>query len=450
MVDPGMGILAMLALLQEGKIFPSQSGPPGPPGSGAPPASSAAAAAPAASSPATKGAAAKGAAKPAAPAAAPSPPLPSGTVPATPGTPTMPPWPTAPVPADLPPFPGKGWIPDTPVTDAISARAAYWNPLLWDLPNKKIRKPYVQEQFGGQWVTFAAEWHPGDAGPQTFMAVEAWRQASAPPLAPSPPAAAVSPVSTSTPAQTPLQVAALAMNEALKAHGYRKADQALYVAFQKAAGLGADGFPGTHTMTSLSSALSTMGQTIAPVKVYPWSATGAYDGVNAPTQAEWGGGGGGAATHVAKKGKGASSPAVPVAAAAPTGPPAPVLPYPGPGAWQSNGAYVGRYQAALTYLAHALNLPALDPQGTDGKYGPHTQAAVKAFQGSHGLTQDGEAGADTASALDAAVAAASASVVGQDPTQRLQTDVQALTQEAIDFLRSMGFDVTAPPGREAA
>jgi peptidoglycan hydrolase-like protein with peptidoglycan-binding domain len=67
---------------------------------------------------------------------------------------------------------------------------------------------------------------------------------------------------------------------------------------------------------------------------------------------------------------------------------------------------VQRYQMALTYLAHVHGAPAWDPQGIDGKYGPHTSAAVKAFQTDHGLSPvDGEAGAATAAAIDAALAA---------------------------------------------
>jgi hypothetical protein len=76
--------------------------------------------------------------------------------------------------------------------------------------------------------------------------------------------------------------------------------------------------------------------------------------------------------------------------------PGPVSPYPGPGAWSSNAQYVARYQAALTHLGY-------DTQGVDGRFGPHTQAAVTAFQHDHGLAADGQAGAATAAAIDAAL-----------------------------------------------
>jgi hypothetical protein len=96
-------------------------------------------------------------------------------------------------------------------------------------------------------------------------------------------------------ASTPLQQAAVAMNAALTAHGYKRADQPLYRAFQSAAGLAADGFPGARTMGQLQTVLSGLGITLAPVKIYPWSASGGFDGVNAPTLAEWTGAAGGGA-----------------------------------------------------------------------------------------------------------------------------------------------------------
>jgi murein L,D-transpeptidase YcbB/YkuD len=175
-------------------------------------------------------------------------------------------------------------VPDTPVTPAVQARALYWNPLLWNYATRTIRKPYVQEQMNGQWVTFSAAWHPGDHGPQTYMATEAWRLASSPPVAPPAPAQPAGPV------LSPLQQAAANMNAALAASGYRKSDQPTYKAFQHAAGMTADGYPGPHTMSALATTLQSAGMTIAPVHVYPWHAAAGnsgYDGVNAPTLAEW-------------------------------------------------------------------------------------------------------------------------------------------------------------------
>lgn len=88
--------------------------------------------------------------------------------------------------------------------------------------------------------------------------------------------------------QDEINAAAVAMNNALIAHGYRASDMALYEAFQADVGLKADGYPGTATMTQLKDVLFAMGIEIAPVPVYPWSASGGgYDGVNAPTAAQW-------------------------------------------------------------------------------------------------------------------------------------------------------------------
>ena len=88
---------------------------------------------------------------------------------------------------------------------------------------------------------------------------------------------------------------ATAMAAALSAHGYKQADQPIYMAFQSAMGSAADGFPGSGTMGKLQSVLSSAGIPMPNVTIYPWHASGGYDGVNAPTSAEWYGTGGGAA-----------------------------------------------------------------------------------------------------------------------------------------------------------
>jgi Putative peptidoglycan binding domain len=101
----------------------------------------------------------------------------------------------------------------------------------------------------------------------------------------------------------------------------------------------------------------------------------------------------------------------PAGATGPGGPAAPGagpvpsfnLTYPGSGAWQTNSTYISAYQAALQYLAKALNQPSFDPGATDGTYGPNTAAAVKAFQSYAGVTADGEAGQSTADALQSAL-----------------------------------------------
>jgi hypothetical protein len=88
-------------------------------------------------------------------------------------------------------------------------------------------------------------------------------------------------------AQADINAAAIAMNSALAAHGYKQVDMPLYKNFQAAAGLGVDGYPGSDTMYQLQTVLDPLGVTPAPVKLYPWRATGGYDGINAPSSAEW-------------------------------------------------------------------------------------------------------------------------------------------------------------------
>lgn len=91
---------------------------------------------------------------------------------------------------------------------------------------------------------------------------------------------------------TPRQVAAVAMvNELNRVGGFREYDQPIYKAYQSAAGLTVDGFPGTHTMNSLFTDAAALGIDPPPVPVFAWKArTGTlqdYDGVNAPLASEW-------------------------------------------------------------------------------------------------------------------------------------------------------------------
>ena len=64
----------------------------------------------------------------------------------------------------------------------------------------------------------------------------------------------------------------------------------------------------------------------------------------------------------------------------------------------STGPDVVECQQDLIYLGYDLS-----PYGADGKFGAKTEAAVKAFQGSVGLKQDGIVGPKTWEALDEAV-----------------------------------------------
>lgn len=86
----------------------------------------------------------------------------------------QPPW-TGPTPSTLPPFPGPGWVVDTPTGASVASRAQYWNPKLWNFSTQTIAKPTAQEQFGGRWLTFQAVKQNG------LMSTVVWRLATDPP-----------------------------------------------------------------------------------------------------------------------------------------------------------------------------------------------------------------------------------------------------------------------------
>jgi peptidoglycan hydrolase-like protein with peptidoglycan-binding domain len=81
----------------------------------------------------------------------------------------------------------------------------------------------------------------------------------------------------------------------------------------------------------------------------------------------------------------------------------PIASYPGPGAWRTNLAYIAHYQSIL----HLLGYVGADshPLAVDGKCGPNTDYAVRAFQGAHKLPVDGQVGPATIPALNAELAA---------------------------------------------
>lgn len=380
-------ILTWLALLEmlggKGGSAPGAPGPPGPPGDSPTPAPAPFKMPPPGDvgpPPAVTPTPAPGPAAPVAP-------------PVSPGAlPPMPPWPSAPTPGTLPPFPSAAWCPDTPVTTAVAARAAYWNPQLWNYATKTIVKQFVQEQFGGSWVTFTAAWHPGTAGPKTYMATECWRLCAAGPVAPPTPGpvapAPVAPAPMGKPAPVGPEPAAGAWQT--NAAFITRYQSALTWLSQQGAGpfdtLGIDGKYGPHTSTAVRAfqsahALAVDGQCGNATAAMIDAAMG-YTA--APT-----------AAPVAPRPAPAPGPAPAVPF---SGPPPQVLPYPGSGAWQSNAPYIQRYQAALSWLG-------FDTKGVDGKYGPNTAAAVKAFEAAHGLPVDGQCGPATAAAIDAAVIA---------------------------------------------
>jgi hypothetical protein len=173
------------------------------------------------------------------------------------------------------------------------------------------------EQTGGRWITYRAElvadgrkgvtaWRlkggasasssaPSQAAAraQPGDAVSVPRNAPAPAQSNTPVEALRDVVTVSTPAgaqtQSPIQTAAVLMQKALNANGYRRSDQPIYKAFQRAIqpSKTPDGFPGPTTMKALGMALQSLALPMPSVPVYPWKSNGAYDGVNAPTRAQW-------------------------------------------------------------------------------------------------------------------------------------------------------------------
>ena len=221
------------------------------------------------------------------------------------------------------------------------------------------------------------------------------------PQPPIPPQPAVDPGPTDARRQ-----AAINMNTALSAHGYKKADMPLYMAYQRLAGLTADGYPGQKTMQSLTIDLTAAGQSLAPVHVYTWSSSGGYDGVNAPTVQEWIGdpqwqgppplvanyaGGTQAVVAVANVDSKGTPTASQVAGAMPVSAGTPIV---------SNQDV----QRALNTLGYAS-----PPLIADGVIGPKSKAAVIAFQKSPAgvaahLAVDGAPGPMTKAALQKAIA----------------------------------------------
>ena len=79
--------------------------------------------------------------------ATPAVPLPPSTIPAS----TTAPWPQV-VPAGLPPFPGAGWVPDSPPGAGVVARAQSLLSELW----RHGAGTFKTEQTAGRWVTYKA------------------------------------------------------------------------------------------------------------------------------------------------------------------------------------------------------------------------------------------------------------------------------------------------------
>jgi hypothetical protein len=210
---------------------------------------------------------------------------------------------------------------------------------------------------------------------------------------------------------TPVQKAAVAMNSQLVAHGYKASDMPVYRAFQAAAGQPADGYPGRGTMGALAATLMPMNIPPAPVAVYPWLHTGAYDGRNAPTAAEWYAGqvppgpapavapppGAQAAWHPSAAQQAAAIPAAYHPASAPARAPSPYVPaayHPAAAPGPRPATAPAATQTALQRAATAMNR-ALSAHG----YRASDMGLYKAFQAAAGGKPDGYPGAGTMSKL---------------------------------------------------
>lgn len=78
-----------------------------------------------------------------------------------------PPWPQV-VPAGLPPFPGGGWVPDSPPGAGVVSRAFALLPELW----QHGAGTFKTELTGGRWITYQAQMMGDKRG------VVAWRERS--------------------------------------------------------------------------------------------------------------------------------------------------------------------------------------------------------------------------------------------------------------------------------
>jgi len=327
-----------------------------------------------------------GLAEPSVPTTGP-PAVPKGSFPSSP--PALPAWP-------------KGWCPDVPVPPEVRARGWALLPELW-AKGEGTRKV---EMVGGRWITFVAAIANGQ------KAVGAFRSVNCEAVYPE----GLATEQAADSAAKALLDSAITMNEALKLRGYKKADMRLYQDFQRRAGLGADGYPGTVTMLKFESVLKGGGQTMAPVRVYPWKASGKYDGVNAPTSAEWEGAGVPASSPIAQApGK------APPAAAPPRVSPPPISPTPyrapAPAVYTAPPATpYAPVTMTNTQVQHALNVLGYKgadgaPLKEDGIIGTQSKFAIAAFQRGHPpLAVDSIAGPQTKSMLGAALAMQAANV----------------------------------------
>jgi peptidoglycan hydrolase-like protein with peptidoglycan-binding domain len=296
-------------------------------------------------------------------------------------------------PADLPPWPA-GWCPDLPPPPEVIARAWELVPTLW----AKGENTRTLEMTGGRWITYIATTVNGQKAVAAYRTTDCEPVSPAVPTMPMPPGA-VQQQATQAASDLLLAGSAIGMNEALRLRGYKKSDMVHYQDFQQKAGLKADGYPGAVTMLKLETVLTQSGQTLAPVKIYPWKAGGAYDGINAPTQAEWEGGQVPATSPIAPPPPPAPFPGAPLPPppmpAVFTGPP-PIVPVVTP-TLLNNATWTVKTNLDVQ---HALNAIGYGTLVEDGIIGPLTKLAVFAYQSEHPpLAKDSIPGPQTKTAL---------------------------------------------------
>ena len=88
----------------------------------------------------------------------------------------------------------------------------------------------------------------------------------------------------------------------------------------------------------------------------------------------------------------------------------------------------GMSGAAVEYIQ------ALAPSSVDGDFGPATEAAVKKFQGAHGLTADGVVGRDTLAAMDKLSGGGTAGVEKMDLNAEAKPATKAAAMTALKEL----------------
>jgi murein L,D-transpeptidase YcbB/YkuD len=115
----------------------------------------------------------------------------------------------------------------------------------------------------------------------------------------------------------------------------------------------------------------------------------------------------------------------------------PGIPTPTPIAVSARPALtVGASGAWVVTLQRSLMLAGADPKGTDGEFGPNTQAAVRAAQGAFKVSVDGEVGPVTWGVLEARTAAVQHALDGTGARLAVDSDAGPLTADAVKAFQS--------------